>query len=48
MPYIMLEPTVDPFGVHRTMGLASLAPGNGDGEISAEDFYTIMTKKTFP
>lgn len=22
--------------------------GNGDGEISAEDFYNIMTKKTFP
>eukprot|EP01071_Lankesteria_metandrocarpae_P004080 Lankesteria_metandrocarpae@DN3357_c0_g1_i2.p1 len=24
------------------------ADGNGDGEISFEDFYTIMTKKTFP
>jgi len=24
------------------------ADSNGDGEISAEDFYTIMTKKTFP
>ena len=24
------------------------ADSNGDGEISFEDFYTIMTKKTFP
>merc|ERR1719235_657847 len=24
------------------------ADSNGDGEISLEDFYTIMTKKTFP
>jgi len=24
------------------------ADSNGDGEISVEDFYTIMTKKTFP
>ncbi|KAF4693146.1 Caltractin ICL1e [Perkinsus olseni] len=24
------------------------ADSNGDGEISAEDFYNIMTKKTFP
>lgn len=24
------------------------ADSNGDGEISFEDFYAIMTKKTFP
>merc|ERR1719450_1882071 len=24
------------------------ADSNGDGAITAEDFYTIMTKKTFP
>jgi len=28
--------------------MISRADSNGDGEVSPEDFYAIMTKKTFP